>query len=202
MKIAVSRNSPHGTVRSIIKTTGNAATLELDGAPMYKIPASDWAAFCNAMLGNAPFPPDLPAKYWVAPNCTILSGDLREADRQQVLISSVSMAETIPASALFSGAGFNATSAVGTFHGKHLSDKMGNFIFVPKSTHQNSINTLPGARKAMTDADYLYRRSVTDDSGNQSEVLYRPYISGFAESSKWPDPIRRLRDAIENDRHN
>lgn len=200
MKITVRGNtaSETQTVGAIITDARNAAVV-LDGQQLYQVPPSDWTMFCGEMLSGTFPPPGPPAPRWAVGQTD--ASFLRSGERFQLLFALVHIASAIPTEALFSGASFSPAQAGSTYFDHQMRDGHGNLLYPPNATVQQRLSQDKDAREQMTGPGYLFACEITDDGGSESEFVFRPYNTGFAESRRWPDELQRLRAQIEDRRH-
>ena len=191
---------------------GNAAVLEvvssssridilIDNDLVYQIPKLDWPKFTDEMLRGNPPPPELPASRWIIPGITRNSFDLHRGERFQLLPSSINLACNISDESLFDGALLTDKDIVKVFFGRKFSDMNGNFLYVPGYSTQNEIAGDAEIAETMFNVGYVFQCIVNDGAVMAGSFYYRPYNTGFSNSSRWPIKLQEIWHKIEDERH-
>lgn len=202
LRIHARASSSGITSQLLVDADQNWARLTLDTRPMYRVPAEEWAQFTSQIISTTPLPPNLFADRWSTLEVQREgSAFLRQGERQQLLISSVHLAAQIPMEAIFGEDSFDTFVGAVVFHGRHFRDPRGNFLYVPSSGIQVQLLNDPGKSREMCAVGYLFDFESTDVEGNIVRLFYRPYNTGFATSSRWPEDLQKLWRQIEDERH-
>lgn len=205
MRIDARAASTSGPVSSLLLESGDTwVRVSLDGLLLYDVPAEEWPDFTKAAVNVTAIPPDLPAQDWASgPARAQGSAFLRQGERFQLLISALHLASQLPLPALFEDEPYDTLAAITTFHSRRFTDERGNFLFVPSTSIQAELLGSAGVDMAqqMLAVGYLFEFSIQDEHGNPTCLFYRPYNTGFASSSTWPDELQHLRARIEAERN-
>lgn len=185
-----------------IETSNDWARVNLDGERLYDVPSEEWPQFSSVVLGDPALPPDIPAEKWASVEARRQgSSAIRQGERQQLLISAVNLAAQLPVPALFEDEPLETLSAATLFYGQHVRDTRGNFLYVPSPEIQLTLLNDPAMSGEMCRVGYLFDFETEDGHGNVARIFYRPYNTGFATSRRWPLPLQRLYDQIEEERN-
>lgn len=197
------RASASGSASQILITTdASGGRITLDGMLMYDVPADEWPDFSFNIVNATALPPNLPAHQWTTAEARSQgSGVLRQGERQQLLISAIHLLMSIRPEVLFEDEPFGLTDGAATFYGRRFTDDHGNFLYVPAADAQIQLLENPAQSQEMCSVGYLFDFESEDEHGSIVRLFYRPYNTGFATSSRWPDALQFLRAQIETARH-
>ena len=189
-----------------VDSTSRSIQVALDRQNMYLIrsSSSEWHRFSGGLLGSPQPFPALPMTNDVAVAANVLGIDatyLHPGERLQVLTSLILLASQIPDAAFLSGTAFPAPSAQLLFCDNIYFDSHRNRVYVLDLATTMTIQGNPATLATMVRVGYLFTLEIVDDHGNTTQLLYRPFNTGFASSNQWPGPLQILRTHIENRRN-
>lgn len=202
MRVRARASASGSTSQLLISTDASGVRITLDTMLLYDVPADEWHEFSSNVVNATALPPNLPAHQWTTAEARSEgSGVLRQGERQQLLISAIHLLMSVGPEVLFEDEPFGLTDGATTFYGRRFTDNHGNFIYVPAADAQIQLLENPAQSQEMCSVGYLFDFESEDEHGNIVRLFYRPYNTGFATSSRWPNELQILRGLIEAGRN-